>query len=101
LPQLQKLYDQYSGLGMKMVAINVISEQDGMVPDWRDRNGFTFPILVGTNSEEIMENYRMTAAPLNFLLDSEGKVLARFEGYSPGGEREIEKDIRQALKLDS
>ena len=98
---MQKLYDQYSGQGMKMVAINVISEQDAMVPDWRDRNGFTFPILVGADSERIMGDYRMTAAPLNFLLDAEGKVLARFEGYSPGGEREIEKDILQALKPGS
>ncbi len=98
---MQKLYDQYSSQGMKMVAINVIPEQDDMVAPWQEKNGFTFPILVGSDSDSIMNDYRMTAAPLNFLLDSEGNILNRFEGYAPGGEKEIEKDIRQALKLDS
>ena len=80
-----------------MVAINVIPEQDGMVPGWRDRYGFTFPILVGTDSDKVMIDYRLSATPLNFLLDGEGKILARFEGYSPGAEKKIEESILQAL----
>jgi hypothetical protein len=98
---LQKLYDKYSGQGMKMVAINVIPEQDSLVGPWREKNGFTFPILVGSSSDTIMNDYQMTGAPLTFVLDSDGKILNRMDGFSPGGEKKIEQDIRQALKLES
>ena len=95
---MQDIYDRYSEKGMKMVAINVIPEQDAMVSSWAERGGYSFPILVGANTERIFEDYRMTAAPLNYLLDSKGMIIARFEGYTPGDEKEIEAVIQEALK---
>jgi len=80
-----------------MVAINVIPEQDSMLPAWIERGDYTFPVLVGASTEKVFEDYRMTAAPLNFLLDSQGKILARYEGYSPGQEKEIEARIAQEI----
>lgn len=80
-----------------MVAINVYSDQDGMVPEWRDEHGFTFPILVGADSEKVFSDYRLTSTPLNVLLDPNGKIVKRWEGYRPGAEADIEAAVRKAL----
>ena len=75
-------------------------EQDGLVPGWRDQNGFTFPILVGAKTDTLIEEYRLSSTPLNFLLDADGKIISRQEGYAPGAEARIEAQIRQSLGLE-
>ena len=95
---MQKLYEQYSSQGFRMVAINVIPEQDAMVPAWAKRGGYTFPILVGANTGQIASTYQISGTPATFLLDGQGKVLARIDGYSPGQEKKIEQRIQAALK---
>jgi thiol-disulfide isomerase/thioredoxin len=100
LPFFQQFYDKYQDQGLNVVAINVIPEQDGMVPAWRDNNGFTFPILIGASTDILIKNYRLTSTPLNFLLDVQGKVIFRQEGYAPGSETRIESLIREALALE-
>ena len=82
-----------------MVAVNVIPDQDELVPQWRDNNGYTFPILVGAETNSLIEDYRLSSTPLNFILDAEGKILSRQEGYAPGSEGRIETQIREALGL--
>jgi peroxiredoxin len=97
LPYFQRFHDTYSQRGLAVVAINVIPEQDSLVADWRAEKGFAFPVLVGADSGRLIEDYRLTATPLTFLIDSQGLVLARFDGYRPGQETEIEERIREEL----
>jgi cytochrome oxidase Cu insertion factor (SCO1/SenC/PrrC family) len=98
LPHLQKLYEQYSNQGFRMVAINVIPQQDGMIPSWAKRGGYTFPILIGADTGQIASTYQITGTPVTFLLDPEGKILQRIDGFAPGQEKEIEQRIQAALK---
>ena len=100
MPFFQQFYDKYQYQGLNVVAVNVIPDQDGLVPSWRDNNGFTFPILIGANTDTLIEKYRLASTPLNFLLDAEGKVIFKQEGYAPGSEARIEYLIREALALD-
>ena len=81
-----------------MVAINVIPEQDSMVPKWLEDGGFGFPVLVGANSDSIISDYRLVSTPLNFLLDAEGKIISRWDGYYEGAEEEIEEAVKEALE---
>lgn len=99
LPHFQEFTEAYSSQGLSVVAINVIPEQDHLVEEWRSERGFTFPILVGADSGRLIEDYRLVATPLSFLLDSQGRVLARYDGYRPGQEEEIEERIRQELNV--
>jgi len=99
LPHLQALFENYGDQGLKVVAVNVIPGQDGMLPQWVEEGGYTFPVLRGADTAEISAEYRMTTAPLTFLLDAEGKILERFEGYQPGREQDIETAVRHALGL--
>lgn len=100
MPHFQEFYDEYREQGLSVVAVNVIPDQDHMVPQWRNKNAFTFPILVGASTDTLVKNYRLTATPLNFLLDAQGRIISRQEGYRPGLEDRIEAKIRDSLGLD-
>lgn len=81
-----------------MVAINVIPQQDAMIPAWAKRGGYTFPILVGADTGQIASTYQIDGTPVTFLLDPHGKILQRIDGFAPGQEKEIEQRIQTALK---
>jgi peroxiredoxin len=99
MPHFQSFYEKYRDQGLKVVAVNVIPDQDQLVPHWRDNGGYTFPILVGADTNSLIEAYRLSSTPLNFILDSKGKILSRQEGYAPGSEARIEEHLREALGL--
>ena len=80
-----------------MVAINIVPEQDALVPNWFSRGGYTFDVLLGAETAAVARDYGLTAAPLNFLLDAEGKIVARYDGYEPGSEKQIEEKIKLLL----
>jgi len=80
-----------------MVAINVIPQQDAMIPAWAKRGGYTFPILVGADTGQIASTYQIDGTPVTFLLDPQGKILQRIDGFAPGQEKEIEQRIQTAL----
>jgi len=99
LPYIQQYYEKYADQGFRVVAVNIYPDQDEMLPAWRERLGLEFPILVGADLDRIIEDYRLESTPLNFLLDSEGKIIKRFDQYYPGAEKEIEEAVRQALGI--
>lgn len=99
MPHFQQFYDKYRDQGLNVVAVNVIPEQDELVPGWMENGGYTFPVLVGAQTNTLIEDYRLSSTPLNFLLDGEGKVVSRQEGYAPGSEERMEAQIRQVLGL--
>jgi len=81
-----------------MVAINILPDQDKLVPAWLEQKGYNFPVLVGADQGEIMERYSILATPTTFLLDSEGAILLRIDGAPPGSNERIEGVIQEALE---
>jgi cytochrome c biogenesis protein CcmG, thiol:disulfide interchange protein DsbE len=96
-PEIQKLHDTYGGRGLSMVWINVIPEEERLIADWRTRRGFRVPILLGGGS--VQNDYKLVMTPTHYLLDSQGKVLARHAGYTTGDEKTLERQIQQALGI--
>ena len=82
-----------------MVGINTVDEQKDLIPEWRARHRFTFPILVGATEEMLREYYHYLASPLSLLVDSQGRALFRVFGPSLSTEL-IEAEIRELLELD-
>ena len=95
LPEVQRLQDTYKEHGLTAVWINVLPQEDRLIPDWRARNGFTAPILLGGRSAQ--RDYDLTMTPTHFLLDAGGRVLFKQAGYTRGDEQMLEQRIRQAL----
>jgi peroxiredoxin len=98
-PEIQKLHDRYESQGLSMVWINVIPDQAPLIAEWRARHHYTVPILLGGAS--VQNDYKLVMTPTHCLLDAHGKVLARHEGYTPGDEVDLEREIQDALGLDA
>jgi peroxiredoxin len=97
LPEVHRLQDSYKEHGLTGVWINVLPQEDRLIPDWRARNGFTAPILLGGRS--VQRDYDLTMTPTHYLLDASGRVLFKQAGYTRGDEKVLEQRIRQALAL--
>lgn len=82
-----------------MVAINIIEEEDELVAEWQKSHGYTIPVLIGGKTGDLIRRYQIMGTPLNYLLDSRGRVVDQFRGYQPGQEEKIENEIRKHLKL--
>ncbi len=94
-PLVQKIYDANKDRGLAMVWINVIPDEQRLIADWRASHGYTATILLGSRS--IAEDYDLRMTPTHVLLDAKGKVLWKHAGYKPGDEKDIERQVQQAL----
>jgi hypothetical protein len=77
------------------VWINAVPEEESLIAAWRSKHGYTVPILLGGRS--VQNDYRLTATPTHYLLDSQGNVLWKHGGYMPGDEKALERRIQLVL----
>jgi peroxiredoxin len=98
-PEIQKLHDAYRDRGLSVVWINVVPQEERLIEAWRMKHGYTVPILFGGRS--VQNEYRLTMTPTHYLLDSQGKVVAKHAGYKQGDEKELEQQIRNVLGISS
>jgi cytochrome oxidase Cu insertion factor (SCO1/SenC/PrrC family) len=94
-PEVQKIYDAYKDRGLSMVWVNVVPDEERLIPGWLAQHGFTVPVLLGGRS--VQNDYRLVMTPTHYILDSRGKVLSKHAGYKAGDEKDLERDIQLAL----
>lgn len=88
MPSMQLVYDEYRDRGFEVVAVSVdedpgLRQPDGairgMVADFVERYGLTFPVLVDpTGGTERL--YGVDALPTTFLIDRDGVIRVREVG---------------------
>lgn len=77
--------------GLNVIAVN-FSDSAQAVRDFRKEFNLSMPIALGGNGEDsIAMKFGVMAFPTNYVLDSEGKVVAQFVGYD-------EKSLLESLK---
>jgi thiol-disulfide isomerase/thioredoxin len=96
-PEVQKVYDRYKGQGLSMVWINVLPDEEKLIAPWRDKHGYTVPVLLGSRS--VANDYKLRMTPTHFLLDPKGTVISSHAGYTAGDEQALDRDIQRALGL--
>ena len=95
---LQKIYDARKD-GFVVLAISMdASETEAQVAPTVKTKGWTFPVLLDTETRATSLYNPRRAAPFTVLIDQRGKVVKKREGYNPGDEVEMEKDIDAAMK---
>lgn len=95
-PEIQKIYDTYKDRGLSMVWINIVPEENSLIERWRSEHGYSVPILLGGRS--VQNDYKLTETPTHYLLDSRGKILSKHAGYKAGDEKDLEREVQQALR---
>jgi len=79
LPSIQALYEKLKGKGFTVVAVD-LAEGGKTVNEFVKANGMTFPVLLDTDGK-VGGTYEARSIPTNYLLDRNGKILARIVGY--------------------
>jgi thiol-disulfide isomerase/thioredoxin len=95
LPFLDQLQSRYGAQGLQVVGVG-LDEEQGAVQAFLDRTPVRFTI-VPDGSGKSAEAFGVVAMPTTFLIDPEGRIVARFEG----GEhlKALEEAVAALLKM--
>ncbi len=77
-PDIEAAYKKYQAQGVRVLQVN-ISEDAAAAKDYGDRIGVTYDIVADPSST-IADEYRVSAIPAHFFIDSTGTVRAMKAG---------------------
>lgn len=99
MTHMQKLYEAKKDKGLVILAVSMdASETEAQVAPMVKSKGWTFPVLLDSETRATSLYNPRRAAPFTIIIDKHGKIVKKREGYNPGDEVEIEKDIEAAMK---
>jgi len=81
--------------------INIAPDEDAQVPAWRQARKYTFPLVLAGAEDFARMTYGVSVAPVNLLLNGEGRAICRYSGVAPDSELMLEAEIRELLGLDA
>jgi peroxiredoxin len=99
LPQMQSLYDKYKDKGLDAVWINVLPQENKLIPKWQADHNYTVTILIGASQDWIQDHYKVVATPTEYLLGPHGEVLLYQSGYKASDIPPLESKIKEALNI--
>ncbi len=82
MPSMERLYQKLKDSNFTILAISTPTpprETREKIVDFINENGYTFPVLID-DSQEISYQYGSGSIPTSWIIDTDGKVLARFVG---------------------
>ena len=98
MPHLEAMQDKYKKNGLLVVAVSMDGpESISDVPAFAKRNQMNFPVLLDEDSSIASIYNPRKSAPLSVIIDKTGRISAVREGYNPGDEAFVEKDVQKAL----
>ncbi len=97
-PHLRRMYDANKSRGFVILCVAMDGpETVANVPAFARRNQVNFPMLTDEDSRIASLYNPKKSAPLSVLIDKHGKVAAIREGYNPGDEEFLAKDVAKVL----
>ena len=97
-PHMRRMYEANKAKGFIILAIAMDGpETVANVPAFARRNQLNFPMLTDEDSRIASLYNPKKSAPLSVLIDKTGKIVSIREGYNPGDEEFLAKDVAKAL----
>ncbi|MGI6457047.1 MAG: TlpA family protein disulfide reductase [bacterium] len=97
IPNLQKIYKKYQGKGFEIISINVTDSKETL-QEFMEEEENKMPwihILDAETKNEIAQKYEVTGIPAPYLINHEGKIVARDIGLrGPNLVKTIEEHIK-------
>jgi len=78
MPSMETLYQRFKDEGLEILAVN-LGESADTVRQFIQNNKYTFPVPMDTNNR-VGTLYGVEAIPTSYILDREGKIIARVVG---------------------
>ena len=99
MPHLQRMYEKRKGEGFVVLAVSLDGpETEAEVAPFVKSKGFTFPVLIDTETRAASLYNPRRAAPFTVVIDRHGKIVKKREGFNPGDEAQLETDVDAAMK---
>jgi peroxiredoxin len=99
MPHLQRMYDARKKDGFVVLAVSLDGpDTEAEVAPFVRKKGFTFPVLIDSETRAASLYNPRRAAPYTVVIDRHGKILKRREGFNPGDEAQLEADVDAASK---
>lgn len=97
-PHVRKLYSENKDKGFVVLGVAMDGpETVANVPAFAKRNQLNFPVLTDEDSRIASLYNPKKSAPLSVLIDKSGRIAAIREGYNPGDEDYLSKDVAKVL----
>ncbi|MGB8657199.1 MAG: redoxin domain-containing protein [Candidatus Zixiibacteriota bacterium] len=95
IPYVEQLYRKHKDKGLIIIGLNCADDKK-IALDFLKKNSVTFPVIVDSSesaTKTFFKDYQrlqgMSAVPLNYVIDSEGRVRDAWYGYEKGDERGV------------
>ncbi len=96
MPKLEQLHQKYKDLGVTILAINIDENPELSKKVLKDIP-VSFPILYDPENN-VSADYDIQSMPSTFLVDKNGLLRFRHNGYLAGYEDKYEKQIKHLLR---
>jgi peroxiredoxin len=97
-PHIRRIYAAHKAKGFVVLAVSMDGPDTiANVPSFAKRNNLDFPVLLDEDSHVAAIYNPKKSAPLSVLIDKTGKIVMIREGYNPGDEEYLAKDVAKVL----
>ena len=97
LSNIDEVYDDWQQeTGVRLVAVSIDQAQNiNKVKPMVDQNGWRYEVLLDPNGE-FRRSLGIQSVPYTVLLDGQGKIVYKHNGYTDGAEVELYKKVKEA-----
>ena len=95
MPYLQEIYDEWSGKGLMLLAING-GESSSTVKGFMQNHNLSLPVLLDTELVAV-QRYNIVGIPTTFFIDKDGVIQEKIIGAFPN-KAEIEKRLSKIIE---
>ena len=97
---LDEFERRYKDNGLSILSISIDSQKSlAHVRSYIRANNYTYDVFLDPN-RQVFKKLNGNLMPTNVLIDKDGKILWRHYGYIPGDEKNMDLELRSALKLN-
>lgn len=97
-PYIEQTYRKYKDQGFTILAINIVSAEDGDVLKTLRDKGVSFTALQMPDKDFASRTYKVAQAPVNFLIDRQGRFLFQPQIHDRETARTFELEVEMLLK---
>ncbi len=97
MPTIEKVYQDYKSRGLEILAVSIDAGPKGAIESFMRELKLTFPVVLDPEME-VMRRYKFFALPSSVLIDKQGIVRFKEQGYRNWTDPESRKWLEEILR---
>ena len=94
IPDLIKLQETYRNRSFTILGVD-IGESAAKVSSFADKAGINYPVVLDRDNR-VAESYKIVGIPTSILIDSDGKILGVYHGFTGPLVQDVKKAVENA-----